>query len=98
MLRELGAPEAANFLTRDAKGRIVTKRGLRYKEIVGVAESNGIHTVVAENDFGDSQDLLTAFWDKNKRFLTALLSGIEEKDDVYVLTQEVAKRVEKKKK
>ena len=92
MLRELGAPEADNFLTRDAKGQIVTKKGLHYKVIAGIAEKNGIHTTVAENDFGESQDLLAAFWDKNKRFLTALLSGIEEKDDVFVLTQEVAKR------
>ena len=93
MLKGLGAPEAANFLTKDAKGRIVTKKGLYYKVIANVAEKKyGIHTAVAENDFGDAQDLLAAFWDKNKRFLTALLSGIEEKDNVFVLTQEVTKR------
>ena len=92
MLKEAGAPEADQFLSRDAQGRIVTVKGLRYKEIVKVAGKNGIETAIAEDDFGDAQDLLAAFWDKNKRFLTALLGGIEEKENVWALAQEVAKR------
>ena len=92
MLKDLGISDAEDFLTVDTKGNIATKKGLRYKEIVNVAEKNGIKTEIAENDFGDSQELLAGFWDKNKRFLTALLSGIEGKENVLALAQEVAKR------
>lgn len=92
MLKERGVSEADDFLTRDTQGRIVTRKGLHYKEIVKVAEKSGIETKIAENDFGDDQALLEAFWEKNKRFLTALLSGIEEKENVLALAQEIAKR------
>lgn len=92
ILKELGAPEADDFLTSDTQGRIVTRKGLHYKEIVKVAGKNGIETETAEKDFGDAQDLLADFWDRNKRFLTALLSGIEKKENVLALAQEVAKR------
>ena len=91
-LKERGISEADAFFTRDDIGRIDLVKGLRYKEIVKVAEENGIETDIAENDFGDSQELLAGFWDKNKRFLTALLSGIDEREKVFALAQEVAKR------
>ena len=92
MLKELGAPEADSFLTRDTQGKIITRKGLHYKEIVKAAGKNGIETEIAEKDFGNAQDLLADFWDRNRRFLTALLSGIEEKENVLALAQEVAKR------
>ena len=91
-LKDLGAPEAENFLTKDATGRDITSKGLHYKKIVKVAEKNGIETEISENDFGENQVLLEAFWDKNKRFLTALLGGIEGKENVLALAKEVAKR------
>ena len=87
MLKELGDPAADGFIVRGADGRLTTKKGLHYKDIVRVAKKNGIETAVSEGDFGDSQDLLASFWDKNKRFLTALLSGIEDKEKVLALTK-----------
>lgn len=51
-----------------------------------------VETEIAENDYGENQVLLEAFWDKNKRFLTALLGGIEGKENVLALAKEVAKR------
>ena len=69
------------------------KPNLRYSRIQEIAQSFGIETEAVSLSISDScKELLSAFWDKNRRLLTALLSGIEEKDDVFVLTQEVAQR------
>lgn len=92
ILQDQNIPEAANFLTTDGKGEIKVAKNTRFSDMAKVAEAHGIKTLTSEKDFGQSQDLLAAFWDKNRRFLTALLSGIEESDNVLALTQEVAKR------
>lgn len=92
ILQDHNTPEAANFLTTDGKGEIKVTKNTRFSDMAKVAEAHGIKTLTSEKDFGQSQKLLIAFWDKNRRFLTALLSGIEESDNVLALTQEVAKR------
>lgn len=92
ILQDHHIPEAANFLTTDKKGEITVIKNTRFSDMAKVAEAHGIKTLTSEKDFDNSQDLLAAFWDKNRRFLTALLSGIEENDNVLALTQEVAKR------
>lgn len=92
ILQDQNIPEAANFLTTDQKGENKVAKNTRFSDMAKVAEAHGIKTLTSEKDFDQSQDLLAAFWDKNKRFLTALLSGIEESDNVLALTQEVAKR------
>lgn len=92
ILQDQNIPEAANFLTTDQKGENKVAKNTRFSDMAKVAEAHGIKTLTSEKDFDQSQDLLAAFWDKNRRFLTALLSGIEESDNVLALTQEVAKR------
>ena len=92
ILQDHNIPEAANFLTTDQKGEIKVAKNTRFSDMAKVAEAHDIKTLTSEKDFGQSQELLAAFWDKNRRFLTALLSGIEESDNVLALTQEVAKR------
>ena len=91
-LQEVGEPKAKDFLTRDDEGRLTVVEGVRYKDMTDLAQKNGIMTEIADKDFGDSRELLSAFWDRNKRFLTALLCGIEDKENVFALVQELSKR------
>ncbi|MBR1433850.1 MAG: hypothetical protein IJ584_01910, partial [Bacteroidales bacterium] len=79
-------------LTRDDEGRLTMVEGVRYKDMTDLAQKNGIMTELADKDFGDSRELLSAFWDRNNRFLTALLCGIEDKENVFPLVQELSKR------
>lgn len=57
------------------------KNRMTYHKMKELAEQNGIRT--DQVDFAlddDSQELLSSFWDKNKRLLTAWMNGMEAKD------------------
>ena len=71
------------------------KQKIRYTKIQEIAKRNNIETdAVSLNVSDDCKDLLSSFWDKNRRLLTAVINGMkpEDRQKVEALLQEVAKR------
>lgn len=71
------------------------KQKIRYTKIQEIAKRNNIETdAVSLNVSDDCKDLLSSFWDKNRRLLTAAINGMkpEDRQKVEALLQEVAKR------
>lgn len=57
------------------------EKGARFKTMQGLAKTVEVCVNQVEIDIDDRMnDLLTSFWDKNKRLLTAWLNGLKEKD------------------
>ena len=71
------------------------KPNLRYSRIQEIAKSFGIGTEeVTLSLSGPSKELLSAFWDKNRRLLTAIINGMkpEDRQKVEALLQDASKR------
>lgn len=71
------------------------KNGMRYSKMKGLAASKGIQMdMVTLGLDDDTQELLSLFWDKNKRLLTAVINGMkaEERKKVEALLCQLSKR------
>lgn len=71
------------------------EKGTRNKRIVSTAAQYGIITKIVELNLEDDIiDLLSSFWEENKRFLSALMDGIVDNERVKVkcLLNEASKR------
>lgn len=71
------------------------KPNLRYSRIQEIAQSFGIETEAVSLSISDScKELLSAFWDKNRRLLTAIINGMkpEDRQKAEALLLDVSKR------
>lgn len=71
------------------------KSNTRYTTMQKLARSFGINTGVVDLALDDvTQDLLSSFWDKNKRLLTAIINGMktEERMKAEALLTQLSKR------
>ena len=71
------------------------KPNLRFSRIQEIAHSFGIETEAVSLSVSDScKELLSAFWDKNRRLLTAIINGMkpEDRQKAEALLLDVSKR------
>ncbi len=71
------------------------KKRTHFSEIQEIAKDNGIEVVAVSLDVDETcQDLLSSFWDENRRLLTAIINGMDYKERIKVeaLLKEVSKR------
>lgn len=71
------------------------KKGTQYKTITSIVEPHSLITKQVVLDIEDNViDLLSSFWEENKRFLSALMDGIEDNERIKVecLLKEASKR------
>ena len=71
------------------------KKGTRNNKIIDVANRNGIITKQVNLVIDDeTQELLTLFWENNKRLLAAVINGLEtqEREKVSALLNQASKR------
>lgn len=71
------------------------KPNLRYSRIQEIAHSFGIETEAVSLSVSETcKELLSAFWDKNRRLLTAIINGMkpEDRQKAEALLMDVSKR------
>ena len=91
--------ELLEVLPKDVQSDIIQdgnwKKGTRNNKIIDLANKNGIITQQVNLVIDDeAQELLTLFWENNKRLLAAVINGLEtqERKKVSALLNQASKR------